>query len=370
MHNPKDIMQAEAALAIEEAGGSGILAICTGGGKTKIAIDRLLKVNPDSILWVVPKRKLRDRTIPLEFKEWGATELLDKTVLTCYASLHNVESQHFDYIIFDEWHYITPNNAMFLANITFDHVLCLSATTPTEREKLNIMYNQLGLHIVYELELDEGVRKGIVAPYEIHVIRVPLDNAIRHVKAGSKSKPFYTTEAKNYEYLEKLEKKYDDNHEYLPDWFIFKRKRLISNSVAKANLAKKLLTHKIGKDERTLVFAGSIEQAKKLCPHTFHSKIDDRWYKAFVNERINTLSVVDSVNDGDNIPNLDSAIVVQINAKDRRLIQRIGRIVRYRPGHRARIYILIARGTQDEEWLKTATEGLDPSNIRYFKYGE
>lgn len=39
--NNKDIIQKEALKALEDSGGSGIIAAATGSGKTKIAIDHI-----------------------------------------------------------------------------------------------------------------------------------------------------------------------------------------------------------------------------------------------------------------------------------------------------------------------------------------
>jgi superfamily II DNA or RNA helicase len=84
-----------------------------------------------------------------------------------------------------------------------------------------------------------------------------------------------------------------------------------------------------------------------------------------MDNKINRLSCVNSLNEGQNIPLLDVGLVVQLNSNPRNLIQRIGRIVRIRDGHKAKIYILSCTGTQDEKWVEKAIEGLDRNNITY-----
>lgn len=64
---------------------------------------------------------------------------------------------------------------------------------------------------------------------------------------------------------------------------------------------------------------------------------------------------------------IDKAIIVQLNSQEKDLVQRIGRLIRYRPGHKAHILILAAKNTQDEVWLASALENIDKSIID-FKY--
>ena len=74
------------------------------------------------------------------------------------------------------------------------------------------------------------------------------------------------------------------------------------------------------------------------------------------------------MNEGQNIPNLDNAVIVQLNSNELSTIQRIGRCIRYRPGHEATIYILSVVQTQDEKWVKKALENFDTNNIEYVSY--
>jgi len=52
------------------------------------------------------------------------------------------------------------------------------------------------------------------------------------------------------------------------------------------------------------------------------------------------------------------------------LIQRVVRIIRYRPGHLGNIYIIYAKNTKDEVWLNNATQKIDPANIKYYSLKE
>ena len=62
--------------------------------------------------------------------------------------------------------------------------------------------------------------------------------------------------------------------------------------------------------------------------------------------------------------------MLKITSSDLRFIQRTGRHIRYRPGHKGKIIIVYAKDTVDEKWVRTATKGVDPSNIIWIDYSK
>lgn len=351
----------------------GALALCTGAGKSKIFINIISKT-PQKWLLVVPTRKLRDEGWYNEFKKWKKLTVYNKYVdKCCYASLKNYDLSKYAGVCLDEGHNITENNTLpFFKNNIFENlkILFLSATIPNEIEKTNLMYS-IGIQPVYTLSLDEGVKMGLVAPYKIKLIKIPLNKVetkeVKYKKAGKEFK-FYTSEYKNYKYLTETIVKKQDKGEKIT-FNLFNRMRFIYNLDSKKEIAKKLL-NSLDKNKRTLVFSQSIKQVEELCDCTFHSKTNDACYKDFISEKINKLGVVMSLNEGENIPNLDIAVIVQLTSKAKDLIQRIGRAVRYRDNHTAEIYILVSEDTVDENWVNQAIKSFNSDNIEYIDYKE
>jgi superfamily II DNA or RNA helicase len=64
----------------------------------------------------------------------------------------------------------------------------------------------------------------------------------------------------------------------------------------------------------------------------------------FKSEKVNRLSCVKAINEGHNFPGIDSGVIVQINSKEKDLIQRLGRLLRFRPGHEGHLYIVVIKG--------------------------
>ena len=394
MKRTKDEVQREARRELEMNGGSGIVEMATGTGKSKIPIDIAKEESSFDykILLIVPTQKLRDVNWKNEFDKWDASEIWNMNVQKeCYASLHKITG-HFDLIILDEVHNITEANSIFFTQCTYKRIIGLTATMPNKNLKLDILKTN-NLKVVFTVTVDEAVEWGLISPYKITVVKTSLNKVIKNVAAGSKLKPFFQTEQAAYDYVSnsifnlQYEKELDIiTNEYIYqrrqnltagdkkklEMLIFKRLHLIYNLSSKLAAATYIKNFMIPKYTRTLIFAGSIAHAQYMCDHSFHSKTpkSDTSFDDFVSKKINKLSCVNSLNEGHNLPDVDDALVIQLNSSDLNLIQRIGRIVRYRDGHLAQIYIIVAKNTVDEDWAAKALKDFDPSNISEIDFSE
>lgn len=362
----KSRIQAEAVQSILNNNKNGLLAIATGVGKTKIGIDYLKALVAQSktkFLWVVPTIKLRDKDLEEEFTKWKTKTIYTKYLTkVCYASVNKIKGKNFDAVILDECQNITINNSVFFDNNTTDSIVALTATPPHEDDKKEILYKQLGLKVIVDIPVNKAVDLGLIAPYKIKVIDILLNSKDKYVDAGNKKKRFKTTELNYYQYLGRTIQKIMFSGKPVPKFMYLNRMRFIQNLRSKQEVAKRLLS-KIPNNERVLIFHKIIERAEELCKYSYHSKTDDKDFNRFVKGKINRLAVVDVLNEGVNIPNLDTAVIVQVNSNPRELIQRIGRVLRLRDGHEATIYILQVVNTQDEQWVKKALSGF--KNIQY-----
>ena len=368
----KDRIQNEAVQAIVDNNGRGVICMATGTGKSRVAI-LYIKKNPHikKIALVVPTEILRDINWKKEFSDWGEDALYETIDRYCYASIGKVVGKKYDLVILDECHHITVENFSFFRQNLVGDIIGLTATFPKSFLKKNLLFN-LKLRPIFNVTLETATDKNLVAPFKIKVLFVKLNNSARNIEAGNAKKRFYQTEKAAYEYISsQIGKLYKDaeelgvsiNREKLKILSL-KRARFIYNLRSKTNVAKFLLS-KLSKEERILIFCGNINQAEELHYQTFHSKTHRKYYDLFKAEKINWLSCVNSLNEGDNISNLDKAVIVQINGNELNLIQRVGRVIRKRPGHEAVVYILCAKGTQDEVWLEKSLESFDKNIVEY-----
>lgn len=395
----KTEIQQQAHTAWLQTGRMGSIAAGTGVGKSRIAIMEVERMhnlgflkNKDDVLLVTPTVKLRDENWPMEFRVWGQMELFNKYVKPiCFASLKNEKDNHYKLVIIDELHHVTDLSAQaftsddedqlsqFFAENLADAVMGLTATEPDskrEPEKTRIVAQIAP--VVFRYTLDQGVSDGMIADYEIRVILMPLDSTNKYIQAGTKVKPFKTTEAKQYEYLEKQIKRYrmlanqtkipaeEVKFEKLALFATFNRNRFLYNLASKTTLAERCLKHMLGQ-KRTLVFCGSIAQCDKLlAPNVYHSRSSSDAFEAFNNKEVGVLGVVQAANEGINFNDLDQVLILQMDSNSRNLVQRVGRCLRPREGHKAAIYIICVEGTADEKWLDKSLTAFDPSKVTYY----
>lgn len=367
--NKKNEIQNEALQTWISNNCKGSLAMATGVGKSKVAllaIDYLINtlgIKKPKILLTVPTESLRDKNWLDEFVKWKVKKYYKFLDRYCYVSLNKIENTHYDLIIFDELQNITENNSKFFTQNTFDRILGLSATPPSDEIKKLLVKNFCP--IIYKYELDQAVDSGVVAPYKINLVEVQLNNADKYISAGTKAKPFMTTEYNHYQYLSKqiLQLKYAGKQQAAM-FAQLNRQRFLGNLKSKTEIAK-LIRDKYITNDRSLIFCHSIAQAEEMCSDTFHSKSKKDSLAKLRSKEIDKLSCVKALNEGENIPDLDSAIIIQINSVERNLIQQLGRTIRWRPNHEAIIWILVAVNTQDEVWWNKCSENLDKQKITF-----
>ena len=267
-------------------------------------------------------------------------------------------------MILDEAHNITELSKTFFENNTIRDVIALTATPPEKEEKQEIL-SSLGLETVYELPLEKGVSLGIVAPINIHVIYTSLEEKEKTVKMGNKERSFMQTEKKAYEYhTQCVDYCYETNRYDKLKFQIMNRARFIYNLQSKREAAEELID--LISDERNIIFCGSVDQAEELSPFSYHYKSGKKDLQRFIDMEIDILSCVNSLNEGHNLPNIDNAVIVQLNSNALNLIQRIGRVCRWREGHTANVFLFVCKDTQDEKWAENALKDFDQSNIRKY----
>lgn len=362
----QDKIQNEAKEAIEKNNGKGLLAMCTGSGKSRVPIlyakDKKNKVKKIAV--IVPTELLRDDGWKSEFKKWKATALYKNAELLCYASASKISGNEYDLVILDEAHNITELSKTFFDNNQVRDIIALTATPPEKEEKQDLL-NYLGLETIYELSLEKGVELGIVAPVNMHLIYTSLEEKEKTVKMGNKTRSFMQTEKKAYEYFNAcVDYAYDSWDSTKIKFAVLNRARFIYNLLSKQEAAEELLD--MIDHNRNLVFCGSIAQAETLSPYSYHSKSGKTDLESFINEEIDVLSCVNALNEGHNLPNVDNAVIVQLNSNSLNLIQRIGRVCRWREGHTANIFLFVCKGTQDEIWAESALKGFDQTKVKKY----
>lgn len=380
----KKVVQQTGVTAWILSGYNGCMELATGSGKSKIALDCLSFLRREEnksfkTLLVTPTESMRDQDWPDEFKKWDVS--MDDVKLICQASISKEKLEKYDFILLDEYHNNTAVNLKKIAAVQDSHrpkILALTATLPKkadwpkDEERVGLL--KTVVPSVYKVTTDEAVDLGLISDFEVHVLKFRLDSKNLNITAGSTKNSFKTTEASHYIYLTKnLQKAMFSKNEALKFMAMQARTQFIYNLPSKTRLAKSCMKKFETMGKRRVIMAGSIDQANELCGNAvYHSESTKEYLDMFQAGEIHMLGAVKSLDEGKNLHQLEQLLITQVQANERRLVQRIGRVVRMdyeNMDRKALIVILVAcSGTGkplcDEQWYESAIKGFETKRIK------
>jgi hypothetical protein len=332
-------------------------------GKTLTILDYIKKNKYKSVLWLVPDSKTRDSGLPEEIRKWKFN--LNITAI-CYNSLKNYSNREFDLIVLDEVQMLSEARYEYLSTMSYKKLIAMTGTISNKNEKLDILFNKLGLRLVYKYSTDNAVKNKDVAPYKINVIEVPLktsnDLLVTYKDKNNIQRKFMTSEQKSYDNLSERIKQATGKRKMM---LAIERMRFLNTLDTKIALIKKYIAS--NSDKRVLIFVSTQEMAEECSKYFFHGNSIDKWYNEFQKGNINHLVLVEKGATGHTYKNLDGCLLTTINSSNL-LQQKIFRTILFRENYTANIDILISKDTVQKEWIVKALENLDQSNIKSLKF--
>ena len=336
----------------------GILNLCPRFGKIRTSIHALDKIKPESILIAYPDNKIKDAW-KADFEELGFDDSI--VTYTTHLSLKKYAEQSFDVVIIDEIHLLSEAQIEVCKDL-FDvngQILGLTGTLSSWTERT--LEEELDLHVIATYPIEKAIEEGVIVDYEIKVIRVPLDNSVYNDYKGK-----LKTEKKQYDALSwvinKLQNSGSDTM-----FMRLARMRLIQSSLAKRKATTKLLS--TYKDERVLVFCGTVAIADSLGIPSYHSKSKEKQvFEDFAEGEGNHLAVVKIGNTGVTYKPLNRVIINYFDSNGENLAQKINRCMAFEyntPDKKAHIYIISTNESVEQKWLNKALEFFDESKIKY-----
>jgi len=362
--------QSNALNAWHSAGYTGSIIAGTGFGKSRcgvLAVSHTIK-DGGTALVLVPTNQLQDQ-FKEEFKKWGHESLLDRVDILCYQSAHKLEGKEYDIVICDEVHLgLSPVYRKFFENNHYHRLLCMTATLPEEDDYRQLLESLAPT--VYTISLDECVAKKLVAPYDIYCIGVSLTPM--ELTAYKKANQQFV----HCKYLLGGYNAFDEASRILNTgqgdakaaalFFgaIRKRKAIVQHADNKLDMSKYISDQH--KDQKILCFAGTIEMtnamAGELDGDTYHSKMTSKQKKQSLDKFSNTTNAIlcsaKALNQGFDVPDVGIGIIAGLESKALPMIQRLGRLIRFKKGKRGRVYILYVKDSQEQKWMEQATKSL------------
>ncbi len=360
--------QEEALDAWRRNGYRGIIALPTGAGKTVVAIAGIAELGVKTLIVVYTKEQVKQWIDSLRrFTDAGAMvgsfygdeKRLSPITVTTYQTAFrkvNLFARHFALVVFDEAHHLPADKFRVIATkMPSPYRLGLSATIEREDGKHEEIFPLLG-GIVYHTTPGELARQGYLASYVIRTVRVEL-------------KP---EEKREYERLRRLFHKLARGRSIRelveaarsgdPDAKEALRvnsemRRIVQFSEAKLEEAAKIIRRELMKGGKIIVFTQYREQAEEIARRVggllLHGGLDRRT-RAVILDRFRSLPsgvlVVTTVGDeGLDIPDANVGVFISGTSSQRQFLQRLGRLLRPKPGkNEAVLYEIVAAGTSEE----------------------
>ena len=369
----RDREQRKALNSWAKQGFVGSVIAGTGFGKSRVgvlAVEHALK-NGGNALILVPTVQLQDQFIG-EFDKWGVST--DNVEVLCYQSAYKLKGEEYDIVVCDEVHLgLSPEYRKFFKYNMYNKLLCMTATPPEEDE-----YRELLEKIApaaYKITLDKCVQLGIVSPYNISCVPVTLtpDEKVAYKKANNsfvqwkyQLGQFNAFESAQMIMANKNATAGDKQKAIMFYRAIRMRKQIVDFAENKVNKFKEI--YKNNTSKRILVFSGANDFTDKLCnsikPNamSYHSKKTKKQkelaLESFKDGSINVLCSTKALNQGFDVPDANMGIICGITSKSLSMIQRVGRLIRFKEGKVGEIIILYVADSQEEKWLKNAVKNL------------
>lgn len=362
-----------------------LLILPTGYGKSLIGMDLCLRDNPHSILIVVPRIVLIQNWKD-EFVKWGNDEYLSRVTFSTYAGLHKMQG-HFNCIILDEAHHITPRVQELLTYMTYDKIIMLSATVKRDlKYDLKDMFPDL---YCYKVGMKEAIENEVLPDPMVYLLPLTLDNKYNTEKIvkHSSAKTSVTCSYKDrWNYLRnknikltiectQLQKSVEMDNEinFWKDKYMRTRNEMFKNKWLHlagqrlkwlSNLKNPIVSSLLAlfRNERVLTFCNSIDQTIELGRNCINSKNKNavKVLESFNKGEIRHITACNMLNEGMNLSNCRIGIYANLNSSEIIIKQRLGRILRHK---NPVIVIPFYKGTREEELVAKMLEDYNPQLI-------
>jgi hypothetical protein len=343
--------QAAAFIKWQKQDRKGILDATTGGGKTHFAlfcIEYYQKIRPQaSILIAVPTKGLLDQWIEELVAYFG----FDQTKINICTNKRPIRENRINigifnslskanlnirerfFLIVDECHKLPTATFSKILLLQTDATLGLSATPQRKYDNLfeKILEPRLG-KVFYKYSLVDGTRDKVLVPFELHNIYFkPSDDQEKEIQKRNKQIAIYLRKKDKEDYQDKIVR------------LLILRAKLINSFYQRCIIAIKTAIN--DKKKKTIIFHEDIRSCRFIhsellkrgvSAEIYHSQMKPiergRALNKIKSDHSKVLICCKALDEGLNIPSIDTAIIAAATATERQRIQRIGRVLRKSPG--------------------------------------
>ncbi|NTX15729.1 DEAD/DEAH box helicase [Myxococcus sp. CA056] len=360
--------QSAALEAWTKAGGRGLVELPTGAGKTLLAVLAIAHVKRPTLV-VVPTLDLmtqwqgvlaRHFSVPVGMLGGGVSDRQSLTVTTYDSAAMQTEfhGNRFGLLVCDECHHLPAPSYRFIAEGSLaPYRLGLTATLERTDGGERVCEELLGPR-VHRTDIRE-LQGEYLAPYEVKQVAVPLtaDEKARYDEARALYLNFVRKLGVRLSapdgwarFLAQSQRSDEGRAAYRA--YREQRRIALTSSGKQEVLWRILLEHR---EDRVLVFTDDNETVYTLARRlllpalTHHTPVPERkaLLAAFSSGELPVLLTSRVLNEGVDVPEARVGVVLSGSGSVREHVQRLGRILRKRPGKRALLYEVCSAQTAE-----------------------
>jgi len=289
----------------------GTIAIFTRGGKSFIALRAIYDLKKPTIIFVTTRELATTwktyLTKYLGIKEYeigylgeGVKKITPITISTYVSGVKYIEDikDKFELVIFDEGHHLPAESFKKIAlKIDALYRMVLTAT-PYRRDRNEVLIFSLCGDLVANIDYISLLKMKIVAPIEVFKAVFAIGQ-----------------EDKLNKLIEILNEHKDEQTLVFTQYI---------------DTAKKLYFELLKRGFKVALITGEVNKSKR-----------ERFFRDFVKGLIKVLVTTTVLDEGITAPDAEVAIIYEGTGEERQMIQRIGRVLGYKPGKKAKIYEII-----------------------------
>lgn len=360
--------QVEALAAWREAQGRGVVELPTGAGKTLLAVLAIQAIQRPTLVVVPTLELMRQWAEILEthldaevgMVGGGINDRRDLTVTTYDSAAMHTEfsGARYGMIVFDECHHLPAPRYRFIAEGSLAPWRLGLTATLARADGGEAVVTQLVGPQVHSTDIRE-LEGRYLAPYDVKTVEVALtpEEQATHDAARARYLNYLRksglrlSEPGGWARFLASSYRSPEGREALDGWRTQRGLALFSAGKVEA-LWQILQEHR---DDRVLVFADDTQTVYRLARTfllpalTHHTPLAERraLLAGFADGRLPVLLTSRVLNEGVDVPEARIGVVLSGSGTVREHVQRLGRVLRMRPGKRAVLYEVLTRGTAE-----------------------
>jgi len=360
--------QEEALNSWRKNGYRGVISLPTGSGKTVIALAAIAELSVAALIVTYTKEQmLQWQEKIFEFLNpprvlvglfYGSEKRVAPITIATYQSAYRYIDElapRFTFLVVDEVHHLPADKFRHIAVRSFAPFrMGLSATVVREDGKHVELFPLMG-GLVYHKSFAELAEQGYVASFEIKTIKVKLTNDEKAKYQQLLSR--YRELVGHLDFNEVLEAaKRGDPKALEAVKLRMEIKKLVQGASQKYEVVKRIVDEELKNGSKIIIFTQFVEHAKKLsailsAPYII-GELDEqerkRRLEAFRSGEVRVLIFTTVGDEGIDVPDADVGIIFSGTSSRRQFVQRLGRILRPKPGKYAKLYEIVVANTFEE----------------------